>query len=135
MNADGTAGVPAGCVPRPIFDTASGYPPVNGPPAGVTALTRWAPLVEDLTGAGTYTTQTVMAAQATTAGPVLVPPRTLRRMIVPPPYRSPSAYVPDFDCDCLGRGARGGSDRDDPYDLFGRAWAVVAAGGNALTTT
>ncbi|GAB0494823.1 hypothetical protein MMPV_006119 [Pyropia vietnamensis] len=131
MNADGLEGVPLGGVPRPFWDAVSGYMPVNGPAAGVTALTRWVPLVEDVSGAGTYSTQTVTAAQAASAKPVLVPARTLRRLTVPPPYRSPDAYAPDFDCDRVGRGGSSA----DPDDLCGKARAVVKAGGDALSET
>lgn len=127
MNADGLAGVPPGGIPRPFWDAVSAYAPVNGPAAGVTARTRWVPLVEDVAGLGTYTTQTVTAAQAGSAKPLLVPAHTLRRLAVPPPYRSPEAYAPDFVCD-RRRGGDG-----DPDDLCGKARAVVAAGGDALT--
>ncbi|KAK1862317.1 hypothetical protein I4F81_004891 [Pyropia yezoensis] len=135
MNADGTAGVPPGGIRRPFFDAVSGYAPVNGPAAGVTALTRWVPLVEDVNGAGTYATQTVTAAHAGSARPVLVPPRTLRRLTVPPPYRSPGAYAPDFTCDHVKERGGAGGGHADPDDLCGKARAVVAAGGDALTET
>lgn len=121
MNADGRAGLPPGAPPRPYFDTRTGYAPVNGPAAGVTALTRWAPLVQDALGFGfgTYTAQTVALAQTSLAAPLLVPRRRLRRLRLPPPYRSSHAYAPGFVC---GTGAA------DPDGLCDAARAVVAAG-------
>jgi len=119
MNADGRVGVPPGGRPRPFFDAVTGYAPVNGPAAGVTRLTRWMPLVEDVRGAGTYAVQSVTAAQTSRAKPVLVPARRLRRLRVPPPYKSPDAYAPDFVC--------GGRHRD-PDGLCAKARAVLDAG-------
>lgn len=119
MNADGRAGLPPGAPPRPFADTTSGYRPVNGPAAGVTALTRWVPLLEDLPGFGTYTTQTVTAAQTAGARPVLVPRRRLQSLRVPPPYTSPDAYAPDFRC---------GTAAPDPDRLCDQARGVLEAG-------
>lgn len=119
MNQDGRAGLPPGAPPRPYADTVSGYRPLNGPAAGVTALTRWMPLEEDVAGLGTYTVQSVTAAHAGLAKPIMADESRLRRLRVPPPYRSPGAYRPDFTCD--GRVV-------DPDRLCAKARGVLAQG-------
>lgn len=117
MNEDGRTGLPPGAPPRPFADTVSGYRPVNGPAAGLTKLTRWMPLEEDVAGLGTYTVQKITAAHAGLARPVMADASRLRRLRVPPPYRSPDAYRPDFTCD--GRAA-------DPDRLCDKARGAVA---------
>lgn len=119
MNQDGRTGLPPGAPPRPYADTVSGYRPVNGPAAGVTALTRWMPLKEDTAGLGTYQVQSITAPHAGIAKPILADPSRLRRLRVPPPYRSPDAYRPDFQCGC---GA------PDPDELCAKAQGVLAQG-------
>lgn len=117
MNQDGRAGLPPGAPPRPYADTVSGYRPVNGPAAGVTALTRWVPLEEDLAGLGTYTVQAVTAAHTGLAAPVMANASRLRRLRLPPPYRSPGAYGSAFRC---------GTGVPDPDGLCGLAWGALA---------
>lgn len=117
MNEDGRTGLPPGAPPRPFADTVSGYRPVNGPAAGLTKLTRWMPLEEDVAGLGTYTVQKITAAHAGLARPVMADASRLRRLRVPPPYRSPDAYRPDFTCN--GRAA-------DPDRLCDKARGAVA---------
>jgi len=125
MNSDGTAGLPPGAPPRPYFDAVSGYTPVNGPAAGVTNVTRWTPLTEDTAGLGTYTVQTVTAAQVGLAKPLMVPPAVLRRLRTAAPYPAAGAYAPDFVCD---------AGRPDPDGLCGKARGVLAAAASLTDT-
>ncbi|GAB0496033.1 hypothetical protein MMPV_007343 [Pyropia vietnamensis] len=73
--------------PTPFADVVTGYKPVNSPDR-IKQFTRWVPLVEDIAGRGTYTSQRITAPQASLAMPALLPASDLesRAAAVPAPY-------------------------------------------------